>query len=332
MIGLIGRELYPGFVRRDVAAVVLTHRRPRLASRVVRDLLDIEGIPPESLLLVVNGEGGVDDPSLESRVQILRLPANGGPAGGWAAGFDEALRRFPQAGWIYACEDDVSLFGLPAPRIERVLSSVERMDGDHRPVGAVVAFGRCLDPRTGLSKPALSFGAELEHVDVAAWGASLISRALLETGVRPDPGFFFGYEDFDFFLAASAAGFAIVADREATAATVDSVTDKGRQRAFARERPDDTAEPWRSYYQARNFLELRRRHGRRLWTVVHLLKSIRRAHRAGAGAGLAILRGLFDGFRRRIGQNPRYIRTIGELPSNSESRDSSSGQQTDGHR
>ena len=48
-----------------VTAVVLTHMRPGLAGDVVRSLLDVEGVPPERLVVVVNGEGGLDDAVLE---------------------------------------------------------------------------------------------------------------------------------------------------------------------------------------------------------------------------------------------------------------------------
>ena len=62
-------------VPRDTTAVVLTHLRPRLAGDVVRSLLDVEGLPPDRVIVVVNGEGGLDDPALEEQVRMVRLPA-----------------------------------------------------------------------------------------------------------------------------------------------------------------------------------------------------------------------------------------------------------------
>src|SRR5450755_1485666 len=105
-----------GSVRTDVTAVVLTHMRPRLAGDVVRSLLEIEGLAPDHVVVVVNGTGGLDDPDLESRVRIVRLPDNTGPAGGFRAGLLEAFAD-PSTGWAYLCEDDVGLFALPAPRM-----------------------------------------------------------------------------------------------------------------------------------------------------------------------------------------------------------------------
>src|ERR1700689_2337095 len=78
-------------VSSSVSAVVLTHRRPRLATAVVRSLIEQEGLPPDRVVVVVNGSGGLDDSTLESRVRLIRLPRNLGPAGGFAAGIEAAF-------------------------------------------------------------------------------------------------------------------------------------------------------------------------------------------------------------------------------------------------
>ena len=48
----------------SVTAVVLTYRRPRLAGDVVRSLIADEGFDPDRVVVVVNGDGGLDDPGL----------------------------------------------------------------------------------------------------------------------------------------------------------------------------------------------------------------------------------------------------------------------------
>jgi GT2 family glycosyltransferase len=73
--------------------VVVTHRRPRLAGQVVRGLLDIEQLGAQQVVVVVNGEGGLDDPALEARVRMVRLADNLGPAGGFRAGLVERRGR-----------------------------------------------------------------------------------------------------------------------------------------------------------------------------------------------------------------------------------------------
>ena len=74
----------------SVTAVVLTYRRPRLAGGVVRSLLESEGFRPDRVVVVVNGEGGLDDPELEAAVRMVRLPVNTGPAGGFRVGLEVA--------------------------------------------------------------------------------------------------------------------------------------------------------------------------------------------------------------------------------------------------
>ena len=299
--------------------MVLTYRRPKLATQVVRGLIDREQLPADRVLLVVNGDGGLDDPALEADIAVLRLPENVGPAGGYRAGLEEALARYPDARWLYLCEDDVGLFELPSPRAVALVERVERDElaaaAAGEPVGAVVAYGRDLDARRGTTTPhgADERSAPLEPVDVAAWGASLVSRRVVEAGVLPDPDMFFGYEDFDFWFKLRAAGFRLLLDTAATRAVAGTISSRGREEALIAARPVDAEEPWRRYYEARNFFVLRRRYGRFSWTLSHLAKSLRRmqlspgrAHRA------AIVRGLADGIRGRTGRNDAFVRQAGE--------------------
>ncbi|HXW31472.1 MAG TPA: hypothetical protein VEJ21_00165, partial [Acidimicrobiales bacterium] len=73
--------------------------------------------------------------------------------------------------------------------------------------------------------------------------------------------------------------------------------------------------PWRAYYLARNFFALARRHGSRRWIAWHLLYSLRRMELAHSTEhSLATVRGLVDGALGRLGENPRYSRTTGEIP------------------
>ena len=79
-------------------------RRPRRGDRRRRDpppapsgrrhralALDVEGFAPDRVVVVVNGEGGLDDPELERAVRMVRLPSNIGPAGGFRRGMLEAF-------------------------------------------------------------------------------------------------------------------------------------------------------------------------------------------------------------------------------------------------
>jgi hypothetical protein len=303
-------------VSSSVSAVVLTHRRPRLATAVVRSLIEREGLPPDRVVVVVNGSGGLEDPTLESRVRVLRLPHNLGPAGGFGAGM-EAVFADPSVDWAYLCEDDVGLFSLPSPRLADVMDRAEcrsRLPG--RPVGAVVAFGRRFVNRGAHTEnlvPAAGEPFELVPVDVASWGATLLARRVFDAGILPDDSWFFGLEDFDFFCRIRQGGFDVLVDAVSARAVADQQTSEGRAGALSAHRPTDEREAWRSYYHARNSILLAQRHGRPTWHAWHLAYSARHLQKAkGNEERKAIVHGLWDGVRGRFGENPDYGRTVGE--------------------
>ena len=314
----------------SVSAVVLTHRRPRLATAVVRSLVEREGLPAERVVVVVNGSGGLDDAALESSVQLVRLPRNLGPAGGFAAGMEAAFAD-PSVLWAYLCEDDVGLFSLPSPRLADVMSRAEwrgRQPGV-RPIGAVVAYGRRFVGRgahTVNLVPDAPNRSDLVPVDVASWGATLLARQVFDAGIVPDAEWFFGLEDFDFFCRVRQGGFDVLVDAASARAVAKQQTSAGRAEALEAHRPTDEREAWRSYYHARNSILLARRHGRPSWLLWHAAYSARHLQKAtGSVERKAILDGIWDGLRGRFGENPRYGRTVGELSGGGEDSDSPQG-------
>jgi hypothetical protein len=292
----------------DVAAIVVTHRRRRLAGDVVRSLLEVEKFDPARVVVVVSGEGGLDDPELEDRVRMHRLATNVGPGGGFRQGLIDVFAD-PSIEWAYLCEDDIGLFDLPTPRLADVLGRL-RSDRDHRPIGAVVSYGRVFAPHGGHTVnlvPGKETGDALLAVDVACWGATLVSRAVVDAGILPDPAWFFGYEDFDFFARVRAGGFSVLVDAPAARAVASQQTLAGRAEALSPHRPVNADEAWRAYYVARNFFTFARRHGSWRWSAWHLAYSVRRLQLAGSWAERrAYLHGLWDGFLGRLGSNPRY--------------------------
>lgn len=299
-----------------VTAVVLTHMRPRLASDVTRALLRSEGLSGRQIVVVVNGVGGLDDDELEGSVRMVRLPTNTGPAGGFRAGMEEAFSD-PTTRWAYLCEDDIGLFALPAPRLSSVLERIASVEASTGPVGAVVAYGRRFVGRgahtVNVVPPRLA-GPDLSPVDVACWGATLVSRSVYDAGVLPDAEWFFGLEDFDFFCRVRQAGFEVLVDGEAARSVAPQQTSAGRDEAMESERPGDGDEAWRAYYHARNSVALARRHGRPSWHAWQVAYSARHLQKARTGPERsAIVHGLWDGARGRMGKNPRYGRLVGEF-------------------
>lgn len=300
----------------SVAAVVVTHRRPGLATQVVRGLLTHESLAPEQIFVVVNGEGGLEDSEIADAVQMVHLPENLGPA----AGFREGMQAAAAAGsydWYYLCEDDIGLFNLPSPRLGGLLTELAILEGRpaSRRIGGVVAYGRDLHLRTGhTSVHTVSDSTGFDEVDAACWGATLIHRRVLDAGIYPVDDYFFGYEDFDFFYRIRQAGFLLLLERRAAASVAGQMSLSGRDEAFHGKRPLDWQEPWRAFYVARNLFLLARRHGSVGWILAHLLYSIRafqlsqsRSERS------AIVRGLIAGVRGQRGKDPRFLRHEGEF-------------------
>ncbi len=308
-------EGHGGPALEEVTAVVLTHMRPGLAGDVTRSLIEVEGLSPDRIVVVVNGVGGLDDQALEAKVRMVRLPVNLGPAGGFRAGMVEAFSD-PSVRWAYLCEDDVGLFALPRPRLFDLVGRVEGLRGRPGPTGAVVAYGRRFVGRgshtVNLVPPPGSSG--FTSVDVACWGATLLSRSVVDAGVLPDPEWFFGLEDFDFFCRVREAGFEVLVDDVAARRVADQQTSAGRAEALRDRRPDDGDEAWRAYYHARNTFALIRRHGRTSWYAWQVAYSARQLQAARGGAErAAIAHGLWDGAFGRMGENPRYGRRVGEF-------------------
>jgi GT2 family glycosyltransferase len=246
---------------------------------------------------------------------MVRLDRNTGPAGGFRAGLIEAASD-PTTHWIYLCEDDVGLFDLPARRLDGLLARVDELGYRHPPVGAVVAYGRRFVGRgahtVNFVPPPGALG-DLTGVDVACWGATLVNREVVDAGVLPDPEWFFGLEDFDFFCRVREAGFEILVDGVAARQVAEQQTTKGREAAHRDHRPTDEDEAWRAYYHARNSFALARNHGRPSWYAWHLAYSARHLQAAHSRSERwAIARGLWDGALGRMGENRRYGRQVGE--------------------
>jgi hypothetical protein len=214
----------------------------------------------------------------------------------------------------------VGLFSLPSPRVAGLVARAERADVlPGAPLGAVVAYGRNFVGRGAHTVnviPPRMDDLDLTPVDVASWGATLLSRAVFDAGVRPDPDWFFGLEDFDFFWRVGLAGFRVLVDGGSARAVAEQQTTIGRDVALRHRRPTDGDEAWRAYYHARNSVMFARRHGHPSWYLWHLAYSARHVQLAGTSAERsAILRGLWDGARGRTGEHVGFTRAVGEFPS-----------------
>ncbi len=278
-------------------------------------LIESEGFLPERVIVVVNAIGGLDDAALESRVRMVRLPENVGPAGGFEAGMAEAFSDSTTR-WAYLCEDDIVQFPLPKPRLADLIERAETRQAQNHRIGAIVAYGRNFVGRGAHTEnvvPPVGTPLDLTLTAVGAWGATLVSRDVFDAGVVPDAELFIDMEDFDWYCSIKEAGFEVLVDAKAARAVEEQQSWVGRQQALKGRRPTDVEEPWRAYYQARNPFVMARRHGTPSWYTWHIAYSMRRMQRAhGRDERVAILRGLWDGATGRLGKNPRFVRQVGE--------------------
>ena len=175
-------------------------------------LLSREGFDPEHVIVVVNGEGGLDSSDLEASVRMVRLPDNTGPAGGFRAGLIEAFAD-PGAGGPTCARTMSACSTCRRPGWSDCSTGSRRSDRAIRrwvrswPTGGASSGGV---PTRSTSSPR---EADLVPVDVACWGATLVSRRVVDAGVLPDPELFFGVEDFDFFCRVREAGLEVLRRR-----------------------------------------------------------------------------------------------------------------------
>ena len=247
---------------------------------------------------------------------MVRLPVNTGPAGGFRAGMIEAFSD-PSTRWAYLCEDESASSPSPAPVSPSWPAGSRNLPGRPAPTGAVVAYGRRFVGRgahtVNLVPPPGAPGG-FTPVDVACWGATLLSRSVVDAGVLPDPEWFFGLEDFDFFCRVREAGFEVLIDDDAARRVAVDQTTAGREEALRDRRPGDDDESWRAYYHARNSFALIRQHGRPSWYAWQLAYTARHLQAArGRAERAAIAHGLWDGATHRMGEKPRYVRRVGEF-------------------
>ncbi|HEY8611014.1 MAG TPA: glycosyltransferase family A protein, partial [Roseomonas sp.] len=191
----------------EVAVVIPTWRQPSLLAEAVESVLSQEG--PRRIAAVVLDDGC---PMAETRETALRLArahpgrvfylrrVNGGLSAARNAGIDFALHAWPSCRAIFLLDSDNRL----GPRlIERAMTLLDESG-----------------PGTGWVYPDFDFFGIPEHASAAGEhslflhllentsdAGSLVARAVFEAGLRFDETMRHGFEDWDFWLRAAAAGF-----------------------------------------------------------------------------------------------------------------------------
>jgi GT2 family glycosyltransferase len=246
--------------RESVAVVVVTHNRADLLGRML-DGLVAQTWQPDAVIVVDNASGDHTQQVLDRHdlpLQVIRSEENVGGAGGFRIGMETAY----VAGWdrIWLMDDDV----VPAPDCLATLMAVDepclmcvREDLDGRLVEKSATTFDLRNPLAIKPKTAsveTTYGTRdamppLVEIQVVAFEGFLVRHEVVAAVGLPDPEFFIFYEDADYALRASKAGYRIWAVRDAVLV---------RQLAFSQEL---ALESWKGYYMYRNLFVVHFRHG-----------------------------------------------------------------------
>jgi hypothetical protein len=268
-----------------VTAVVLTYQARSSLERCL-DALAQQDRPLDATIVVDNaGDEPLDGLVTSRGAQLLRLPQNGGPAGGYAAG----LRAFLLSGADYAWVMDDDCRPSPDALAAQLAAAW---------AGADVVLGKMVDP-SGESIP-----------DTQGWCGVLIARDVVERVGVPNEALFWWTEDTEYLQwRIPRAGFTV---RRCDAARI----------AVTRARASASKPAWKYYYEARNQV-FHRLHTQRVPRSerVHRSLTLRiRSWRAASATtklatralvrerddrlrkALLVARGAADGVRGRLGQ------------------------------
>ncbi len=241
----------------NLAAFVITYRRPAILARTLRTLLT-QSRPPDHLLVVDN------DPGESARSAALALGHQGiayhplgdnlGPAGAAAFGLGHLVREGHD--WIYWGDDDDP--PKTPDTLARLMATLGQAEGED--LGGVAAVGARWDWRRGELRrlPDAALRGVVE-VDAIGGGQQLILRrpAVQQVGL-PDPRLFFGLEEFEYCLRIRQAGFRLLVDGELM---LENRRLAGRLNLEVRRSPwrrHPTRDLWRRYYTTRNYIFMMR--------------------------------------------------------------------------
>ena len=296
----------------SVAVVIVTYNRAMLLGGCL-DGLAAQTVRPDAVFVVDNASTDATQDVLGSRsdlpLQVVRSERNLGGAGG----FNLGVRLAYEAGFdrIWLMDDDV----VPAPDCLAVLvgnSGPALMPVREDRFGALVEKAAMsfdlesrfiIHPKRLTVEHAFATRADLPPevpLENVAFEGFMVRRDVIDAVGFPDPSFFIFYDDVDFALRARAAGFTIVAVRDAVMV---------RQLDFDKQHALDS---WKGYYMYRNLFVVHFRYGANILVrlkpyLIAAAVVVLSPRRGGRGEARNVLRAIVDAGRmRRI--PPREVR------------------------
>ncbi len=242
----------------SVASVTTAYNAAQVLPRQMDALLR----QTRALREIVVVDNGSDDNTLAllaenyPQVTVLKMSANLGAAGAWAAGLEyAALKR--RHDWVWAFDDDsVPEDGALEALVEAAESA--KVAGDKIGILAVLPMHRETSAsyppllwRDGFVKP----GAELLrqpiwYADMAIASGLMVRRELVEAIGLPRADFFMDFFDFEYCLRARSHGYKIAVVNNVKLSHEVGNARPVRLPGYAALWPDHA--PWREYYISRN--------------------------------------------------------------------------------
>lgn len=279
-----------------IDAVIVTFNNPVMLAAILQRLLG-QTLPCHAIIVFDNSTEG-ETRAMVARefpgVRLLTKGRNIGTAGGFHAGIAGTQ---PECDFILTLDDDVEILPDAVEELYRGFLALSRKG---LPVGAVRAVGR--------SDPA----ATTYPIDWFPWRGTLILADAVRAVGLPRRDYFMYAEDAEFSLRLAGRGYRFFC---APRSRITEIRQSGKrcERLFGWEF-FFYADDFRSYYAVRNFIHVFRKHRRHAdlaRTIIYGLKLSLFTALFARGPSLsrtrAVLSGLRDGFRGRLGINPHFL-------------------------
>ncbi len=301
--------------------VLVTFHRPAQL-RVTMDRIAAQSRPLDQLVVVDNGSDPetaalIHELEAESAARYVDAGSNLGPAGGFALGMERLLAGAADDDWIVLLDDDDPPFFDDA--FEGIARFAEEMVERDPRTGAVGISGGRFDRRRGV---VVRIGDELIHGAVSVDHITGGGLPAYRVSVVRDVGYpleelFFGFEELEYGLRMTDAGYRLYADGEVWRRRKGVKRDLGllpseeeSLERRAKVRIAVSVPPWRRYYSLRNLISILRS-DRRTWTAIKvsvgrgLVKPVVTlfVEPDGAWENLKLSwRAVWDGWTRRMGR------------------------------
>jgi GT2 family glycosyltransferase len=279
-----------------VSVVIVTYHNTLMLRGLLRGLLN-QSLPCHEIIVFDNSA----DPETRTmvskefrEVRLLSAGENIGTAGGFHVGMLYAINK---CDFVLTLDDDVEVLSTS---IEGLYRSFQELTRQGIAVGAVRAVGRFDKAKT------------YYPIEWFPWRGTFILTAAIKKAGLPRRDYFMYAEDTEFSLRMSQQGYLFFCTPHSRITEIRK-SGKSHNQVFGK-KFFYYADDFRSYYAARNFIHVWKRfnnYRELLRTIIYCMKlslftmlftqnrSCRRAR--------ALLQGVIDGFRGRLGRNDGYL-------------------------